>query len=60
MSNRTRREEFFEVGDLALITADLNRKIEGWACIYNHIRPHQELDCLKPHEYLGATNVLTL
>ena len=50
-SNRTSREDFFEVEDLALITADLHRQIEGWEYTYNHVRPHQELDYLTPYEY---------
>jgi hypothetical protein len=49
--NRTSREEFFEVADLALITADLNRQIEGRKYTYNYVRPQQELDYLTPYEY---------
>ena len=51
MSNRTRGEGFFDAGDPVLVTADLNRKIEGGEHMYNQVRPHQELDYLTLHEY---------
>jgi putative transposase len=49
--NRTSREEFYEVEDLALLTAELNRQIEEWEHTYNYIRPHETLDYLTPNEY---------
>ncbi len=50
-SNRTHREEFYEVEDIALGLEDHNRQLEKWEEIYNYIRPHQSLDYLTPHEY---------
>jgi putative transposase len=50
-SNRTSREEFYEVEDLALVTEELNRQLEEWEHTYNYLRPHQSLDYLTPHEY---------
>jgi putative transposase len=50
-SNRTSRENFYEVEDLALDTAELNRQLEDWAHTYNYIRPHRALDYLTPYEY---------
>jgi transposase InsO family protein len=50
-SNRTSREEFYEVEDLALVTEELNRQLEGWEYTYNYVRPHQTLDYLTPNEY---------
>jgi transposase InsO family protein len=50
-SNRTYREEFYEVEDLALVTEELNRQLEGWEYTYNYVRPHQTLDYLAPNEY---------
>jgi len=38
-------------GDLALVTAELNRQLEEWEHTYNHIRPHETLDYLTPNEY---------
>jgi putative transposase len=46
-----RMEEFYEVEDLALVTAELNRQIEEWEHTYNYIRPHETLDYLTPNEY---------
>jgi len=50
-TNRTSREEFYEVEDLSPVTAELNRQLEGWEYTYNYIRPHHSLDLLTPNEY---------
>lgn len=50
-TNRTSREEFYEVEDLSPITAELNQQLEGWEYTYNFIRPHLSLDLLTPDEY---------
>lgn len=50
-TNRTSREEFYEVEDLSPVTAELNRQLEGWEYTYNYIRPHHSLDLLTPDEY---------
>jgi len=50
-ANRTSREEFYEVEDLALVTEELNRQLEEWEHTYNCVRPHQALDYLTPNEY---------
>jgi transposase InsO family protein len=50
-SNRTSREEFYEVEDLALTMEELNRQLEGWEHTYNCVRPHQALDYRTPNEY---------
>ncbi len=50
-SNRTHREEFYEVQDVDLSLEGHNRQLERWGYTYNHIRPHRALDLLTPHEY---------
>ncbi len=50
-TNRTSREEFYEVEDLSPVTAELNQQLEGWEHVYNYIRPHHSLDLLTPDEY---------
>ena len=50
-SNRTRREEFYEVEDIEIRLDDHNRQLEKWNDTYNYIRPHQSLDYLTPNEY---------
>lgn len=50
-SNRTYREEFYEVEDINLELEGHNRQLERWLETYNHIRPHQALDYLTPTEY---------
>jgi len=50
-SNRTSREECYEVKDLALVMEELNRQLEEWEHTYNYVRPHQTLDYLTPNEY---------
>ena len=50
-SNRTHREEFYEVEDIALRLEDHDHQLEHWNKTYNYIRPHQALDYLTPYEY---------
>jgi putative transposase len=50
-SNRTHREEFYEVEDIALSLDDHNHQLEDWYKTYNYIRPHQSLDYLTPAQY---------
>jgi putative transposase len=50
-SNRTHREEFYEVEDIEIRLEDHNRQLEKWNETYNYIRPHQSLDYLTPYEY---------
>ncbi|HJM43007.1 MAG TPA: integrase core domain-containing protein, partial [Nitrospinota bacterium] len=48
--NRTHREEFYEVYELPWTVASLNVRLREWEQIYNHIRPHQNLDYLTPNQ----------
>ena len=50
-ANRTHREEFYEVEDIALELEGHNRQLEERDKTYNYIRPHQSLDYLTPAEY---------
>jgi len=50
-SNRTHREEFYEVEDIETKIEDHNRQLEGWHRVYNYIRPHQSLKYLTPNEF---------
>jgi putative transposase len=50
-ANRTHREEFYEVEDIALKMEEHNQQLEQWDKTYNYIRPHQSLDYLTPAEY---------
>lgn len=51
-AHRTHTEEFYEVYDGDLEVASLNRALKQWEWVYNHIRPHQNLDNRTPMEYL--------
>jgi transposase InsO family protein len=51
-ANRTHREEFYEVYELPWTVASLNVRLREWEQIYNHIRPHQNLDYLTPDQAL--------
>ncbi|HJM43985.1 MAG TPA: integrase core domain-containing protein, partial [Nitrospinota bacterium] len=51
-ANRTHREEFYEVYELPWTVASLNVRLRKWEQIYNHIRPHQNLDYLTPAQAL--------
>jgi putative transposase len=53
-ANRTHRQEFYEVEDIALGMEEHNRQLEEWDKTYNYIRPHQSLDYLTPAEYYQA------
>jgi putative transposase len=50
-SNRTHREEFYEVEDIDLRLEGHNQQLERWTKVYNYVRPHQALDYLTPAEY---------
>lgn len=50
-SNRTHREEFYEVEDIELTMEGHNRQLEEWNRVYNYVRPHQSLKYLTPHEF---------
>jgi transposase InsO family protein len=50
-SNRTHREEFYEVEEIEVTLEGHNRQLEEWNRIYNYIRPHQSLGYLTPHEF---------
>jgi transposase InsO family protein len=50
-SNRTHREEFYEVEDIEILLEGHNRQLEEWNKTYNHIRPHQSLRYKTPHEF---------
>ena len=55
-ANRTHREEFYEVYELPWTVASLNVRLREWEQIYNHIRPHQNLDYLTPDQALETFN----
>jgi putative transposase len=50
-SNRTHREEFYEVYDVDLDLEEHNKQLAKWEHIYNYIRPHESLDQLTPYQY---------
>jgi putative transposase len=50
-SNRTSREEFYEVEDIEPLIEAHNRQLEEWNRIYNYVRPHQALNYLTPAEF---------
>jgi transposase InsO family protein len=50
-SNRTHREEFYEVYDVALNLEEHNKQLTKWEHVYNYIRPHESLDYLTPYQY---------
>lgn len=50
-SNRTSREEFYEVEDIEERLEDHNRQLEEWNRVYNYVRPHQALGYLTPDEF---------
>jgi transposase InsO family protein len=50
-SNRTHREEFYEVEDIETRIEDHNRQLEEWHRVYNYIRPHQALKYLTPAQF---------
>jgi len=50
-SNRTHREEFYEVEEIDVSLEGHNRQLEEWNRVYNYVRPHQALAYLTPHEF---------
>ncbi len=50
-SNRTHREEFYEVEDVSLDVGEHNKQLARYEYGYNYIRPHRGLDMQTPNEY---------
>ena len=50
-AQRTHREEFYEVVEVAPLLTEHNRQLHAWELVYNTIRPHQALGFLTPKEY---------
>jgi len=50
-SNRTHREEFYEVEDVSLDAGEHNKQLAHYEYCYNYIRPHRALDMQTPYEY---------
>jgi transposase InsO family protein len=50
-SNRTHREEFYEVEEIEISLEGHNRQLEEWNRVYNYVRPHQSLKYLTPDEF---------
>ena len=51
-ANRTHTEEFYEFYDGELKITSLNKALQEWESVYNHIRPHQALGYLTPQQFL--------
>jgi putative transposase len=52
-SNRTHREEFYQVVKLPTTLAEVNRALRKWEAIHNSYRPHQALRYLTPKSFLN-------
>ncbi|MDP9180228.1 MAG: integrase core domain-containing protein [Chloroflexota bacterium] len=52
-SNRTHREEFYQVVKLLTTLAEVNRALRKWEDIHNSYRPHQALRYLTPKSFLN-------
>ncbi len=50
-AQRTHREEFYEVWEVAPRLEEHRAQLQAWARIYNTVRPHQHLNFLTPLEY---------
>lgn len=50
-AQRTHREEFYEVVEVAPLLEEHNRQLRAWEQVSNTIRPHQALGFLTPKEY---------
>jgi len=50
-SNRTHREEFYEVEDVSLDVGEHNQQLARYEYRHNYIRPHRALDMQTPYQY---------
>lgn len=50
-SNRTHREEFYEVEDVSLDCGEHNQQLAKYEYDHNYIRPHWALELKTPYEY---------
>jgi putative transposase len=55
-SNRTHREEFYEVEDVSLDVEEHNKQLAKYEYRHNHIRPHRALDMQTPYAYYLQCN----
>lgn len=53
-AQRTYREEFYQVVDVAPDLAGHRAQLQAWVHIYNTVRPHQHLHYLTPQEYCDS------
>jgi putative transposase len=51
-ANRTHAEEFHDCTDVPASVVQARRLLRDWEHTYNHVRPHQSLGYLTPHEFL--------
>ena len=51
-SNRTHKEEFYEINDFSFDITVLNEELHGWQTTYNAVRPNQAIGYLTPLEYI--------
>ena len=58
-SNRTSREEFYEVEDVSLDIEEHNRQLLKYAYCHNYVRPHRSLNLKTPYEYYLERNKKT-
>jgi putative transposase len=56
-TNRTHRQEFWELYDGELALPPLQAALRAWEAAYNHTRPHQALAYRTPAEYLAALGI---
>lgn len=59
-TNRTHRQEFWELYDGPLELPPLQEALQTWETAYNHVRPHQALGYRTPAEYLATLGALQL
>lgn len=52
-AQRTHQEEFYEVYDGDLKITPLSNALQDWEHVYNHVRPHQSLGYLTPHQFIA-------
>ena len=60
VSHLADKNEFYLQGNIGCDIESMQKKLEEWEYVWNHIRPHEALDYLTPDEYLNRLQFIPL
>jgi len=60
VSHLADKNEFYSQGNVGCDIELMQKKLEEWEYVWNHVRPHEALDYLTPDEYLKELQLVPL